>query len=293
MPPLPPFPLPLPIDGPPAGYSREERDTSLSSVTAAFEAGINQRDVFSGLPRCIICGNSTPSSLKHCHIIKVSEPHIWTMLKQRNWIPQQAKDHPQHEPRDGLLLCATHRLNFDAYDFFIRFSPTIRKFIFVNYSGSPSLQKYHNKAIALDVSDRYASFPSLFIIHEMRVRGYHPFQPIAPDVSDNPLWQDWILSDGIFDNTSSSFIRESPPGDNKGDSGEGLPQPLTNAQNGDEILSGHTAGLNDDVIADILTATRAMPSWRACEIEGTSWAGTAEENIQKYAALVRSQQITS
>ena len=37
--------------------------------------------------------------------------------------------------------------------------------------------------------------------------------------------------------------------------------------------------LNDNVIADTLTATRAMPSWKACEIEGTSWTGTAEENI--------------
>ncbi len=43
--------------------------------------------------------------------------------------------------------------------------------------------------------------------------------------------------------------------------------------------------LNDDVIAEILAASRAMPTWRACEIENTSWVGTADENAQRYLAL--------
>jgi hypothetical protein len=43
--------------------------------------------------------------------------------------------------------------------------------------------------------------------------------------------------------------------------------------------------LNADVITDILTATCAMLSWKACQIEGMSWTGTAEENIQKYASI--------
>jgi len=44
--------------------------------------------------------------------------------------------------------------------------------------------------------------------------------------------------------------------------------------------------LNPDVIADILAATRAMPSWKACQMEGTGWTGTAEENIQKYVSSI-------
>lgn len=47
------------------------------------------------------------------------------MLNQRRWILQQAKVHPQHEPRDGLFMCGTHHRNFDAYNFFIRFSPNV------------------------------------------------------------------------------------------------------------------------------------------------------------------------
>lgn len=39
--------------------------------------------------------------------------------------------------------------------------------------------------------------------------------------------------------------------------------------------------LNQDTIADILTATRESASWKACVLEGTSWNGTAEENTRE------------
>src|ERR1700733_8013654 len=48
--------------------------------------------------------------------------------------------------------------------------------------------------------------------------------------------------------------------------------------------------LNADVISEILAATRAMPSWKACEVEGTSWAGAAEENIQKYDTSIGTEE---
>lgn len=44
--------------------------------------------------------------------------------------------------------------------------------------------------------------------------------------------------------------------------------------------------LNNDFIADILAATHAMPSWKACVMEGTSWDGTAEENVQRYISSI-------
>jgi hypothetical protein len=40
--------------------------------------------------------------------------------------------------------------------------------------------------------------------------------------------------------------------------------------------------LDNDVVAEILAATRAMPSWKACELDNMSWDGTAEENTKKY-----------
>ncbi len=158
--------------------------------------------------------------------------------------------------------------------------------MFINYSSRDYLEQFHGKAIALDIKDKYAPFPSLFIIHEMRVRGFHPFQPVTPTVPDAILWPDWILLDQVFDNASDSFKRDCPPHNLSHGPAQARPlfHPMTTASSGQR-----TVALNADVIADILAATRAMPSWKACEIEGTSWTGTAEENIEKYVSSIGAQ----
>jgi hypothetical protein len=56
-------------------------------------------------------------------------------------------------------------------------------------------------------------------------------------------------------------------------------------------MAGSSSGtrkleLNAGVIADILAATHAMPSWKACQMENTSWSGTTDENIQRYVSLI-------
>lgn len=116
----------------------------------------------------------------------------------------------------------------------------------------------------------------------MRVRGFHPFEPTNPAMPTDSPFQDWILSDGVFDNVTDSFIRDSPPGNGNT---SGVFQHTT-VNTGDAASGERTAALNADVIADILAATRAMPSWKACQIEGTSWTGTAEENMQKYVSSI-------
>ncbi|KXN91128.1 hypothetical protein AN958_02905 [Leucoagaricus sp. SymC.cos] len=167
----------------------------------------------------------------------------------------------------------------------------IRKFVLVNYSNKLSLQQFHGKAIALDIKDRYTPFPSLFILHEMRVRGFHPFEPIEPDMPDDGPWQDWITSDGVFDNVSDSFKRDSPPdnGDNNNNnsfSTQSQPQHQPTTSTGGASSGKRKVTMNADVIAEILAATRAMPSWKACQMEGTSWTGTAQENIEKYVSSI-------
>jgi hypothetical protein len=49
----------------------------------------------------------------------------WMDLKNRGWIPGQAKDTPRHEPRDGITMCKMHHALFDEYSFFIRFFPDV------------------------------------------------------------------------------------------------------------------------------------------------------------------------
>jgi hypothetical protein len=164
----------------------------------------------------------------------------------------------------------------------------VQKFILINYSDNPILRPFHGKAIAIDIMDHHAPFPSIFIIHEMRVRGHNPFQPVVHDVPDNLPWQDWVLSDGVFDNISGSFKREKPPrkpNNNTSAQAQLQFQPMTTSAGG--APSGRrTLALNADTITDILAATHAMPSWKACQMEGTSWTGTAEENIQKYVSSI-------
>jgi hypothetical protein len=196
-------------------------------------------------------------------------------------------------------LCAQIHVAFESYNYFIRFCPDVsfilslfasgpglhkkqvQKFVLINYSDKSALRPFHGKAIALDIKDRHAPFPSISIIHEMRVRGHNPFSPVDHILPNDIPWQDWILSEGMFDDISGSFKREPLIDSNNSASAQAQIQfqPTTSA----DVSSGQrTITLNADVIADILAATHAMPSWKACQMEGTSWTGTTEENIQKY-----------
>jgi hypothetical protein len=166
----------------------------------------------------------------------------------------------------------------------------VKKFVFVNHADEPWLQNFHGKAIAIDIRDSHAPFPSLFIIHEMRVRGHHPFAPAVYDMPDDIPWQDWLLAEDLVNNipNSFSFKRDRPP----------PTQPPPNPYSNNSSFQGTTmnagsassnrrmVAMNADVISDILAATYAMPSWRSCQMEGTSWAGTGEENIKKHISSI-------
>ena len=165
----------------------------------------------------------------------------------------------------------------------------VGKFVFINYSDEYVLRPFHGKAIAVDTKDRHAPFPSIFIIHEMRVRGHNPFAPVVHNLPDNIPWQDWVLSEGVFNNTSGSFNRNEPPQDrnsNNSASAQAQLQSQHTITNVGDTSTGHVIEMNADVISNILAATYAMPSWKACQMEGTSWTGTGEENIKKYVSSI-------
>jgi hypothetical protein len=107
---------------------------------------------------------------------------------------------------------------------------------------------------------------------------------------DDVPWQDWIVSRGVLDNVSGSFKRDSPPYNRHNhdafSAASQLQLPYTMTNTGDVPSGGRKLALNADVIADILAVTHAMPSWKACQMEGTSWSGTAEENIEKYKSSI-------
>jgi hypothetical protein len=70
----------------------------------------------------------------------------------------------------------------------------------------------HGKAIALDVKDKHAPLPILFLVHEYMVRGRNFYQPTPVEIGNS--WQDWIVNDGVVndDGQSFSFKCDAPGG---------------------------------------------------------------------------------
>ncbi|KAH9946371.1 uncharacterized protein BXZ73DRAFT_86508 [Epithele typhae] len=271
----------LPLDAVPPGFDPGTEALTDGSNTAAFDTGLDRRDVFLGVRRCVVCG--TTISLQHARIIPRIEADTWMELNEHQWLPENAKRSVKHEARNGITLCATHHVSFDRHDFFIRFFPgpdgDMRgaRFVFVNYAEKIDYEPFHYKAIALDPADRYSPIPALFIIHESRVRGRHPFHNPTPDCPGDTIeWAAWILPvarcvptvDWQAISTATSPMA-SPPSGGVSESSTSRPLPHIN-----------------DALADILAAQRKMPTWRACVAENTSWDGTADENVQKYVATV-------
>ena len=140
------------------------------------------------------------------------------------------------------------------------------------------------------------------------VLGHHPFQPIQPDLPNVITWQDWITShdDLLLDIPipTNELFRRDPPSDDDDENGGGgnggadthdannnqrnLPRRSGRSARQQDTTSSGTRKLelNAGVIADILAATHAMPSWKACKMENTSWSGTADENIRRYVSSI-------
>jgi len=155
----------------------------------------------------------------------------------------------------------------------------------------------------------------------MRVRGHNPFQSIEPNLPDEILWQDWIYEDEVLAHDINELFKRDPPSDDgnenggaddeNGGGGDGGPGNDNNGSGNNDsnkcdmprrsgracntrqqgTMAGTSSGtrkveLSAGVIADILAATHAMPSWKACQMENTSWSGTADENIQRYVSSI-------
>ena len=166
----------------------------------------------------------------------------------------------------------------------------VNKFVFINFSdlGESGLQEYHGKAVALDIKHHHAPYAAAFIIHEMRVRGFNPFQPTTVEVAPDLPWQNWILATDVYDFSNGVFKRDAGPDqfDAPGiapPSAGPMPRELSTATTTAPSTRMIVIGPPDaQVIDNVLTSMHQMPTWRAGTLEGMSWEGTAEENVQKY-----------
>ncbi|KIM41311.1 hypothetical protein M413DRAFT_27683 [Hebeloma cylindrosporum] len=284
MPTLETIPLPLPINGPPAGFAYDQRSISQKSTSDYFDQKVAERDTWNSEPRCLVCGGPR-DILQLSYIIQGSEDRTWADLKKRNYIPEEAKS-PQHEPRNAMVLCTEHKFAFQGHKSIIRFVPEQRKYVYINFNRSPADTNHHGKAIHLNANDHHAPFPAALLIHEQLVRGLCPFNEEPYDVPYIIPFQDWMIEDNcnfrfaeggncnpffnaIGNRGPANFAPPAPPNSSVG---------LAPGMRSLPPLDQHN-------LQDILSATRASASWKACVVEGTSWNGTAEENAEQYRRL--------
>jgi len=242
---------------------------------------------------------------------------------EQGFIPAQAKS-VEHEARNGMLLCRSHHGLFDSFYFYIRWVPQVERFVLINHSELPSLEPFHGRAIGLFASDSRVPFHGAFLIHEMRVRGYWPFAEDREILLPVP-WQPWIQSnlpeqheDGASDDEDS---REDGDEDgdmhkNYGPTSDMMIVPSSSAHNphttaaypqykslhhntvsaehpGTMTIPRQTLTMtnpfaNPAALEALKHSFAEQPNWKAAVVEGESWEGTAEANIQKWRGLVGS-----
>ncbi|KAK7467599.1 hypothetical protein VKT23_004652 [Stygiomarasmius scandens] len=279
------FPLPLPSQPPFGDYSHS---VSQLSNTTAFATGLDRRDCFQSERCCIVCGNT--AELDRGHIIPRMEMGTWEDLRRRGYIPSQARS-VLHESRNGITLCLNHHRSFDEHRFFIRFVEEIQGFIFVNHSRIAHNEQHHGELVLLNPTDRLCPFQAIFLIHEWRVRGRWPFFSDRDVSLQRPEWMGHVstrIQEGPDVTPSSSTLI--------GASTSGTVPSTSTRPNEDGSLGRRVAAGNEITIRigppdaaqieRILAFSRESPSWKACIVEGTSWEGTAEQNIEKYREIM-------
>ncbi|EIW76852.1 hypothetical protein CONPUDRAFT_110500 [Coniophora puteana RWD-64-598 SS2] len=282
------YPLPYTASNPPAELFRDIETASGRSDTTAFETDLDERDMFLGRRRCVVCGDGD-RTLQHCHIIGGKDKPAWNLLKTLGWVPTGVKAEPQHESRNGLTMCPNHHQQFDDWRFFIRFEPNIKKYIFVlcdSYEESQAGKRLHGKAIALDFKDKRSPLPLLFLVHEYMVRGRNFFQRTS-DVEITCEWQDWITTEDVVDDGndgSFAFKRSAAP--SSFSTGRPMPWQLPSTDAPPTGTQPLLTPPNGDLVAQLMAVQRTMPSWKEWQKETMGWEGTAEENIKRYVENV-------
>ena len=245
-------------------------------------------------------------------------------MRSNGLIPTQSKS-VEHEARNGVVMCVMHHRMFDRYIFYIRWVPMVclhiyiitllttffqeKCFVLINHSRDEALEQFHGRAVRLFPDDARVPFHGAFIDHEMRVRGHWPYLPFFADrpISLPIQFQEWIVDtpggghggDGVIGNIHR-----------KGESKDDLSMTTFFKTGGDSNViyrrfseqqytsstvpqnkSPTTITFRDPIanpseLEAVMRSARQQPNWKAAQIEGESWDGTAEENISKYQRIM-------
>lgn len=191
----------------------------------------------------------------------------------------------------------------------------------MNHSQTQDLEKYHGRAINLNADDSRVAFHGSFLIQEMRVRGRWPFR--ADRLISLPIqWQRWIHAlaptgataadddDGDDDSNNNnneqhgsldpagedaahnilpSAVMQMPPlipdsGFNHQNEDTSFPVNATTRQQ-PQTFTPTNLFANPAKLQAIKHSFSQEPNWKATVVEGETWEGTAEDNIEKWRGL--------
>jgi hypothetical protein len=104
----------------------------------------------------------------------------------------------------------------------------------------------------------------------------------TPDVEVTNEWQEWIVNDGVVNETDHgkfTFNRYAPTSGPPARRSRDLQALSTTAppSNSRTVVMPPTA----DLVEELMAYQRTTPSWRAWEWEVMGWEGTAKENVKK------------
>lgn len=200
-----------------------------------------------------------------------------------------------------------------------------KRFCFVNHSQDGTLEQYHGRAINLNADDSRVPFHGAFLSQEMRVRGRWLFRADRP-ISLPIDWQTWIPTIADNDGDSDGDDGDNGNGSGGHGhgrwhgGGNGSPGPARGSTRSifpsamPPLLTPDSGfgNLNEDTSFSAYAATRQQPltftptnpftnpaelqaikhsfsqqpNWKAAVVEGETWEGTAEDNIEKWQKLV-------
>ncbi|KAF8817172.1 hypothetical protein BYT27DRAFT_7153801 [Phlegmacium glaucopus] len=190
-------------------------------------------------------------------------------MQSLHYIPNYAKS-VHHETRNGILMCATHHRAFNHHLFYIQWHSETNEFVVINHSQHPAYESIHGNVLHFNTNTKQCPFPTTFLWHECRVRGFNP------TYGDRPV----IIKRGGL-RGGGFFGRCDGAGAGAGEQVEGHD---ANASGHDDTntLTFTPMHMGDDNFAAWLKAAQQHSSWKDCVIENLSWNGTAAENIEKY-----------
>lgn len=151
-----------------------------------------------------------------------------------------------------------------------------RRFVLINHSQMPTLERWHGRAINLRADNNRLPFHGAFLVHEMRVRGWWTFRADRPFSLPIP----WVFDEADNRRMQSDSISNGPK------SHDSISTNPTSAGQQPKMFTPTNPFANPTELQSLKDSFSKQPNWKAAVLEGETWEGTAEENVDKWKRLI-------